>query len=93
MHHILYSRNILWGEMLANYQQFAKLKPCKLVVTINNLLANLLIRQTFLPKSLSTFTKHCHRHTFPLYGSSELPMQLDYLQCMLVVIINFLYIT
>ena len=39
---------------LANHQHFAKLKTSKLVVTIENLLADLLIRQTiFLPKSLS----------------------------------------
>ena len=33
---------------LANRLQFAKLKPSKLVVTIDNPLADLLIRQTFL---------------------------------------------
>ena len=35
---------------LVNHQQFAKLKLSKLVVTINNLLANLFISQTFFTK-------------------------------------------
>ena len=40
----------LWRESLANLANrswFAKLKPSRLVLTINNLLADLLIRQTF----------------------------------------------
>ena len=55
---------------LANRLQFAKLKPSKLVVTIDNPLADLFIRQTFFRQTLekSRFTKHSARQTFPLYG-------------------------
>ena len=44
---------------LANHQRFAKLKPSKLVLTINNLSADLLIRQTFFHQMLemSQFAK------------------------------------
>ena len=45
-----YSRKVWRGESLvnlANLPQFAKLKPSKLVFTINNLLVDLLICQTF----------------------------------------------
>ena len=47
---------------LANRLQFAKLKPSKLVLTINNLLADLLIRQTFFCQMLETshFAKLSH---------------------------------
>ena len=44
---------MLMGESLVNLvnnQQFAKLKPSKLVVTNNNLLADLFINQTFFAK-------------------------------------------
>ena len=47
---ILYSGKVWWRESLANLANrswFAKLKPSRLVLTINNLLADLLIRQTF----------------------------------------------
>ena len=57
---------------LVNHQQFAKLKPSKLVVIINNVLANLAsysFAKLVLPKSLlSTFAKRYHHQTFPLYG-------------------------
>ena len=45
-------------------------KPSKLVLTINNLLADLLICQTFFCQRLeqSQFTKLSPRQTFPLYG-------------------------
>ena len=45
---------------LANHQQFTKLKSSKLVVTINNLLVDLVIRQSYFHQILqpSTFTKH-----------------------------------
>ena len=44
---------------LANRLQFVKLKPSKLVVTINNPLADLFIRQTFFCQTLekSKFAK------------------------------------
>ena len=44
---------------LVNCLRFAKLKPSQLVVTINNLLADLFIRQTFPRKMLekSRFAK------------------------------------
>ena len=48
---ILYSGDIWWGKSLANlvnHLQFDKLTPSKLVVTINNLLADLFIHQTFI---------------------------------------------
>ena len=40
-------------ESLATHQRFTIIKPSKLVVTINDFLVNLFVRQTFLPKSLS----------------------------------------
>ena len=56
---------------LANHLRFAKLKPSKVVVTINNYLADLFIRQTFFSKTLekSKFAKHFPRQTFPLYST------------------------
>ena len=58
-------------EGLVNSPWFAKLKPSKLVLTINNLLADLLIRQTFFRQRLenSRFVKLSACQTFPLYGS------------------------
>ena len=54
---------------LANHLQFDKLKPSKLVVTINNLLADLFIRQTLSPKSSSIhFHQTLSLPNFPLYG-------------------------
>ena len=50
--HLSYSGKVLWGESLtnlANRQWFTKLKPSRLLLTINNLLADLLIYQTSLP--------------------------------------------
>ena len=50
-------RETLAGETLANLANgpwFAKLKPSKLVLIINNLLADLLIRQTFFCQMLET---------------------------------------
>ena len=57
--------------MLANRLRFAKLKPSKLIVIIDNPLANVFIRQTFFHQTLenSRFAKHSARQTFPLYGS------------------------
>ena len=55
---------------LANHPRFAKLKPSKLVLTINNLLADLLICQTFFHQMYKTsqFVKLSPHQTFPLYG-------------------------
>ena len=68
---ILYSKKVWLGESLvnlANCPWFAKLKPSKLVPTINNLLAGVLIHQTFfhqmLKKSQSA-ERYLHQ-TFPL---------------------------
>ena len=50
-----YSGKVWRGESLAklaNRMRFAKLKPSKLVVTIDNPLADLFIRQTFSAKRL-----------------------------------------
>ena len=68
-----YSGKVWQGESLANLAnrlRFAKLKPSKLVVTIDNPLADLFIRQTFFRQTLekSRFAKHYARQTFPLYG-------------------------
>ena len=48
-----------------------KLTPSKLVLAINILLADLLIRQTFFRQILekSQFTKFPPRQTFPLYNN------------------------
>ena len=73
LHQLPYSGKVWRGESLANLAnrlRFAKLKPSKLVVTIDNPLADLFIRQTFFHQTLkkSRFTKHSARQTFPLYG-------------------------
>ena len=49
---------------------FVKLKSSKLVLIINNLLVDLLIRQTSIRQMLkkSHFAKLYPRQTFPLYG-------------------------
>ena len=62
-----YSGNVWRGESLTNLANrpcFAKLKPSKLVITINNSLPDLLIRQTFFRKMVgkSRFTK-LYRYT------------------------------
>ena len=54
---LLYSRKVWQGKGLANLMNclwFTKLKPYKLVLTINNLLADLLICQTFLNQTAGT---------------------------------------
>ena len=76
MHNIPYSGKVWRGESLANLAnrlRFAKLKPSKLVVTIDNPLADLFIRQTFFRQTLekSRFAKHSARQTFPLYGTLD----------------------
>ena len=62
----IYSGKGWWGESLANHPWFAKLKPFKLVPTINNLLAELLIHQTFFCQMLKN-KSICQ--TFLLYDS------------------------
>ena len=75
--YIPYSGKVWQGESLANlanHLRFAKLKPSKLVVTIDNPLADLFIRQTFFHQTLekSRFAKHSARQTFLLYGTGFL---------------------
>ena len=70
---IPYSGKVWLGKSLANLVNrllFAKLKPSKLIVTIDNPLADLFIRQTFFHQTLenSRFAKHSSYQTFPLYG-------------------------
>ena len=72
---ILYSGRVWRGESLANLANrrwFAKLKPSKWVVTIDNLLAELFIRQTFFRQMLrkGEFAKVSPCQTFPLHGNS-----------------------
>ena len=60
---IPYSGKVWRGESLANLAnrlRFAKLKPSKLIVTIDNPLPDLFIRQTFFCQTLenSRFAKH-----------------------------------
>ena len=61
-----------WGALanLVNRPWFAKLKPSKLVLIINNLLADLLIRQTFFRQMLemNQFANVSPRQSFPPYG-------------------------
>ena len=59
---LLYSGKVWRGESLANLAnrlRFAKLKPSKLIVTIDNPMADLFIRQTFFHQTFenSRFTK------------------------------------
>ena len=57
-----------WGETLANLVNrpwFARLKLSKLILIINNLLADLLIHQML---ETSEFAKIFPRQTFPSYG-------------------------
>ena len=70
---VSYSGKVWRGESLANLANrpwFTKLKPSKLVVTINNLLADLFIRQIFFHQMLrkSKFAKVSPCQSFPLYG-------------------------
>ena len=72
IYHMPNSEKVWWGESLANRLGFTKLKPFKLVLTINTLLADPLISQTFfhqrlkksqfaklsLPAKLSCYTIH-----------------------------------
>ena len=69
-----YSRKV-WQEEsfvnLVNHQQFAKLKPSKLVVTIDNLFADLFICQTFSPKS--SYNMHTYKFAF-----DKICLKVDY---------------
>ena len=71
--YIPYSGKVWRGESLANRRRFAKLKPSKLIPTIDNPLADPFIRQTFFRQTLknSRFAKHSARQTFPLYGTTN----------------------
>ena len=75
---ILWYRGKVWRVEslvnLVNHLQFAKLKPSKVVVTINNPLADLFIRQTFFHQTLekSKFAKPSPCQIFPLYGIPNL---------------------
>ena len=69
--HIMNSGKVWQVESLANLAnclQFVKLKPSKLVVIINNPLADLLIHQTFCQMlEKNKFIKNSPCQTFPLY--------------------------
>ena len=54
-----------------NRLRFAKLKPSKLLVLMNNSLADLFTHQAFFYKMLekSKFAKHSPHQIFQLYGS------------------------
>ena len=53
---------------MENHLRFAKLKPSKVVIIINNLLVDLFVHQTFFRQTLekSKFAKHSPRQTFLL---------------------------
>ena len=68
-----YSGKVWRGKSLANlvnHLWFTKLKSSNLVLTIDNLLADLLIHQTFFHQMLkkSQFAKLSPHQTFLLYG-------------------------
>ena len=68
--YVLYSGKVWRGESLTNLvnrPRFAKLKPSKLVLTINNLLADLLIHQTFFYQmfEMTQFAKLSPPPNFP----------------------------
>ena len=64
---------VFWESLadLANHPRFAKLKPSKLVRTINNLLADLFNSPNFLSPNVR---KESIRQTFPLYGNCYMQM-------------------
>ena len=68
---IPYTRKVWWGENLAKFGESSMIRQTNLVLTIDNLLADLLIHQTFFRQMLekSQFAKLSSRQTFPLYGS------------------------
>ena len=72
-HDILYSGKV-WGGKFGGLGKSSVICQTKLVFTINNLLADLLIRLTFFRQMLekSQFTKLPPHHTFPLYGTNYL---------------------
>ena len=85
-HYIPYSGKVWRGESLANRLRFAKLKPSKLVVTINSPLADVFIRQTFFRQTLekSRFAKHSARQIFPLYGNYQSVISNSEISCYLI---------
>ena len=86
--YLLYSGKVWWVESLANLAnrlQFAKLKPSKLIVTIDNPLADLFIRQTFFRQTLEKrrFVKHSacklsHYMVYPIYEAKIVPIVIMY---------------
>ena len=58
------------GEKFGEFGKSSVIRQTNLVLTIDNLLADLLIRQTFFRQMLekSQFAKLSPRQTFPLYG-------------------------
>ena len=76
---------------LANCSWFAKLKPSKLVLTINYLLVDLLIRQTFFHQMLekSWFTKLSSLQTFLLCGIWSVVLQIWCLPILWNVVMSF----
>ena len=63
---MIYRRAGKFGEFVESQT----IRQTKLIPTIDNPLADLLIRQTFFRQTLknSRFAKHYARQTFPLYG-------------------------
>ena len=59
------------GGKFGKFGELSAICQTKLVLTINNLLADLLIRQTLFCQMLETsqFAKHSPHQTFPLYGT------------------------
>ena len=85
IHSIPYSGKVWRGESLANLanrRRFAKLKPSKLIPTIDNPMADLFIRQTFFRQTLknSRFAKHSARQTFPLYGNAQFTLSIPLIE-------------
>ena len=70
---ILYSGKV-WGGKFGELGESSMICQTKLVFTINNLLADLLIRQTFFRQMLekSQFAKLPPRQTFRLYSTNYL---------------------
>ena len=65
---MVYRRVGKFGEFDESFMIRQTIKPSKLVITINNLLADLLIRQTFFHQMFeeSRFAKRSPHQTFPL---------------------------
>ena len=67
---VLYSESVWRVESLVNLANHLWFTKLKVVVTINNPLADLFSHQTFSAKAWkSKFTEHSPHQTFPLYGT------------------------